>query len=99
MLADPATPWPLVILADDAEFCARTLANLLWVTFTRSNPSHDVHGVGATIEHKHWGCPGAIVIVAAQQVPTHAPPLLPDAQVVARLEALAVRGGPLHGLL
>ncbi len=98
VLADPATPWPLVILADDAEFCARTLANLLWVTFTRSNPSHDVHGVGATIEHKHWGCPGAIVIDARSKS-HHAPPLLPDAQVVARLEALAVRGGPLHGLL
>ncbi|MBX7083109.1 MAG: UbiD family decarboxylase [Nannocystaceae bacterium] len=98
VLDDPATPWPLVIVADDAEFCARSLANLLWVTFTRSNPSHDVHGVGASIEHKHWGCTGAVVIDARRK-PHHAPPLLPDPQVVARLEALAVRGGPLQGLL
>jgi 4-hydroxy-3-polyprenylbenzoate decarboxylase len=96
-LATPDTAWPLVVVADDAEFTARTLANLLWVTFTRSNPSHDIEGVGASIEHKHWGCTGALVIDARIK-PHHAPPLEPDARVVARVESLAAKGGPLHGL-
>src|SRR5690606_11471495 len=49
---------PLLVLCDDAGFTGASLENLLWVAFTRSNPSHDVHGVGSFIEHKHWGCTG-----------------------------------------
>jgi 4-hydroxy-3-polyprenylbenzoate decarboxylase len=97
VLATKDTAWPLAVLCDDAEFTARTLANFLWVTFTRSNPSHDVEGVGAFVEHKHWGCAGALV-VDARTKPHHAPPLLPDPKVVAKIEALAAKGGPLHGL-
>lgn len=97
VLASPDTAWPLVVVVDDAEFTARTLANFLWVTFTRSNPSHDVEGVGAFVEHKHWGCRGALVIDARIK-PHHAPPLEPDPRIVAKVEALATKGGPLHGL-
>ena len=97
VLADGETPWPVVVVVDDAEFAAKTLANFLWVTFTRSNPSHDVDGVGATVDHKHWGCTGAVVIDARIK-PHHAPLLEFDPRVVARIEGLAVRGGPLHGL-
>ncbi len=91
------TRWPLVVLVDDAEMTARTLANFLWVTFTRTNPSHDVHGVGAFTEHKHWGCRGA-VIIDARIKPHHAPPLDPDPAVSRRVDELAAAGGPLHGL-
>jgi len=98
VLASADTPWPLVVVVDDAEFTARTLANLLWVTFTRSNPSHDVDGVGAFVEHKHWGCTGAMVIDARIKA-HHAPPLEADPAVVARVESLARKGGPLAGLL
>ena len=86
-----------MVLCDDAERVARTLANFLWVTFTRSNPAHDVHGVGAFVEHKHWGCRGS-VIVDARQKPHHAPALEEDPEVTRRVEALAAPGGPLHGL-
>ncbi|MBT8046005.1 MAG: UbiD family decarboxylase, partial [Pontiella sp.] len=48
--------FPLVVLCDDPEFCATDFDNFLWVTFTRSNPSHDIHGVGAKTRFKHWGC-------------------------------------------
>ena len=97
VLDRPDTPWPLVVVVDDAEFTARTLANFLWVTFTRSNPAVDVDGVGASIVHKHWGCTGAVVIDARKK-PHHAPPLEFDPRVVTRIEALAAKGGPLHGL-
>jgi len=91
------TEWPLVVLVDDAEMTARSLANLLWVTFTRANPSHDVHGVRAFSEHKHWGCRGALVIDARIKA-HHAPPLEEDPEVTRRVEAMAAPGGPLHGL-
>jgi 4-hydroxy-3-polyprenylbenzoate decarboxylase len=89
---------PLVVLVDDAEFSARNTRNFLWVCFTRSNPSHDIQGVGASIEYKHWGCSGPL-IVDARQKPHHAPPLIEDPGVSKRVEALASPGGPLHGVL
>jgi 4-hydroxy-3-polyprenylbenzoate decarboxylase len=87
----------LIVLVDDPAFTARTLANFLWVTFTRSNPSHDVHGVGASIEYKHWGCTGPLIIDARIK-PWHAPPLIEDPRVSAKVDELAGPGGPLHGL-
>jgi 4-hydroxy-3-polyprenylbenzoate decarboxylase len=89
---------PLVVLVDDSEFAARTLNNLLWVTFTRSNPAADVHGFGEFNEQKHWGCLGPVVIDARIK-PHHAPPLVEDPAVTARVEELAKHGGPLHGVL
>lgn len=68
---------PLIIIADDSAFVAQTLNNFLWVTFTRSNPSHDIHGVQSFVEHKHWGCKGALIIDARIK-PHHAPPLIVD---------------------
>ena len=96
-LAGDQTPVPLVVVVDDAAMAARTVENFLWVTFTRTNPSHDVHGVGQFVEHKHWGCRGALVIDARIKA-HHAMALEEDPQVTRRIEALAVRGGPLHGL-
>lgn len=88
----------LVVVADDAEFTARTLDNFLWVTFTRSNPAADVHGIDSFTEQKHWGCRGALVIDARIK-PHHAPPLIEDPQVTARVNELARSGGPLHGII
>ncbi len=97
-LADATTPLPLLVVVDDAELVARTFDDFLWITFTRSNPSHDVHGVGAFVEHKHWGCRGSLVIDARIK-DHHAPPLEPDPEVTRRVDALAKRGGPLHGVI
>jgi 4-hydroxy-3-polyprenylbenzoate decarboxylase len=87
-----------VVLADDSEFTARTLNNFLWVTFTRSNPAADIDGIEASIEQKHWGCRGSLVIDARTK-PHHAPPLVEDPAVERRIEELAARGGPLHGIV
>jgi 4-hydroxy-3-polyprenylbenzoate decarboxylase len=65
---------PMILLVDDADFTAKTLNNFLWVTFTRANPSHDLHGVQAFFENKHWGCKSALVIDARKK-PHHAPEL------------------------
>ncbi|HEY3997741.1 MAG TPA: UbiD family decarboxylase [Candidatus Xenobia bacterium] len=89
---------PLWVVVDDSAFTAATLSNFLWVTFTRSNPAADVHGIDAFIEQKHWGCRGPLVIDARRK-PHHAPPLEEDPAVMHRVDALAAPGGPLHGIL
>jgi 4-hydroxy-3-polyprenylbenzoate decarboxylase len=96
--ADSINRFPLVVLVDDAEFTARTLANFLWVTFTRSNPAADIDGIESFTEQKHWGCRGSLVIDARIK-PHHAPPLVEDPDVARRVDALAARGGPLHGVI
>ena len=89
--------FPLIVLVDDSEFAARTLNNWLWVTFTRSNPAVDISGLESFSQDKHWGCRGSLVIDARIK-PHHAPPLIEDPAVTRRVDELAARGGPLHGL-
>ena len=81
---------PLILLVDDSKFSAATLNNFLWVAFTRANPSHDVHGVGAFMENKHWGCTGPLMIDARKK-PHHAPELVVDPDVQRRVAGLLER--------
>ncbi|MGH7200994.1 MAG: UbiD family decarboxylase, partial [Planctomycetaceae bacterium] len=97
-LEHPINRFPLVVVVDDSEFTARTLNNFLWVTFTRSDPAADVHGVCSFVEEKHWGCRGSLVIDARIK-PHHAPPLEEDPQASRRVDRLAAPGGPLHGII
>jgi 4-hydroxy-3-polyprenylbenzoate decarboxylase len=87
----------LIILCDDAQFIAASLNNFLWVSFTRCNPSHDIHGVGAFSQNKHWGCTGPLMIDARIK-PHHAPALVLDPEVEKRINRLWEKGGSLHGL-
>ena len=84
----PINRFPLVLVVDDSEFCARTLNNFLWTVFTRSNPASDIHGIGAQIIDKHWGCQGSLVIDARIK-PQHAPPLVEDPEITKRVDQLA----------
>lgn len=87
---------PLILLTDDSEFTSATLNNFVWTTFTRANPSHDIHGVNSFTEHKHWGCHGPLVIDARIK-PHHAPPLIPDKDVMKKVDKLFAKGGELYG--
>jgi 4-hydroxy-3-polyprenylbenzoate decarboxylase len=103
LLSDPLqgrdlSGFPLMVLCDDAAFVAAAMNNFVWVTFTRSNPSHDIHGIDSFIEHKHWGCHGPLVIDARIK-PHHAPPLEKDPEVEKRVDRLGARGGVLHGII
>jgi len=40
-----------MVLCDDAAFMAKTVNNFVWVTFTRSNPSHDIYGINSFTQH------------------------------------------------
>ncbi|MFK7905228.1 MAG: 3-octaprenyl-4-hydroxybenzoate carboxy-lyase, partial [Chitinophagales bacterium] len=89
---------PLILLTDDSEFVARTLNNFLWTSFTRCNPSHDIHGVHSFVEHKHWGCRGSLVMDTRIK-PHHAPPLIEDAPTERKVDQLGAKGGSLHGII
>jgi 4-hydroxy-3-polyprenylbenzoate decarboxylase len=97
-VAHPLNAFPLVVIVDDSDFTSRTLRNFLWVTFTRSNPAADVHGIGEQIHQKHWGCRGSLIIDARSK-PHHAPPLVEDPEVSKRVDRLGAPGGPLHGII
>ncbi len=89
--------FPMIVVCDDAEFVSQTLNNFLWVTFTRSNPANDIHGVNAFTRNKHWGCKGSLIIDARIK-PHHAPVLEKDAAVEKRIERLFVGDGSLAGV-
>ncbi|WP_017259397.1 UbiD family decarboxylase [Pedobacter arcticus] len=88
----------LIVLCDDAEFVAKNANNFVWVTFTRSNPAVDIYGIDSFIENKHWGCNGPMVIDARVK-PHHAPPLIMDATVEAKVDELGKKGGSLYGII
>jgi len=88
--AHPLHAFPLLVLVDDARFTAASLNNFLWVTFTRSNPAVDIDGVGSFVRDKHFGCTGPLVIDSRIK-PHHAPPLVEDTDVTAKVHALLSR--------
>ena len=90
--------FPLIVLVDDADFVAAHIDNFLWVTFTRCNPSHDIFGINETINNKHWGCTGPLVLDSRSK-PHHAPGLEPDPHVSRRVDRLFAKGGELYGVL
>jgi 4-hydroxy-3-polyprenylbenzoate decarboxylase len=67
----------MIVVVDDADFTAAHINNLLWVTFTRSNPAADIYGFEPFTRHKHWGCKGPMIIDARKK-PHHAPELIKD---------------------
>ncbi len=94
----PLCRYPLIVLVDDAQMAAKNIGNFAWVTFTRSNPAIDVYGIGAQTIDKHFSVSGSLVIDARIK-PHHAPPLIEDPQVTARVDALATRNLPISRYL
>jgi 4-hydroxy-3-polyprenylbenzoate decarboxylase len=88
---------PMIILCDDSSFISGSLQNFFWVTFTRSNPSHDIYGVNSYYENKHWACENMIIDV--RRKPHHAPPLIPDKAVERNIERFFAKGGSLQGII
>ncbi|HRN90866.1 MAG TPA: UbiD family decarboxylase [Ferruginibacter sp.] len=87
---------PLIVIADDPHEVSATLNNFLWITFTRCNPSHDMYGVQPSVEYKHWGCNGPILIDARIK-PHHAPVLEKDPEIENRINRFFTGNGPLAG--
>ncbi|MFN6037961.1 MAG: UbiD family decarboxylase [Bacteroidota bacterium] len=88
----------LIVICDNAEFLSKDIKNFLWVTFTRSNPSHDIHGINSFTKNKHWGCNGPLIIDARSK-PHHAPELIKDIETENRIERFFSKGGSLYGVI
>jgi len=88
--------FPFIIICDDANFLSENINNFLWTTFTRSNPSHDIQGIGTFYNNKHWGCNGPLVIDARSK-PHHAPPVVVDPTTNSKINYLFEEGGTLYG--
>lgn len=89
---------PLIVLCDNAAFTAANINNFVWVTFTRSNPSHDIYGINEFTEHKHWGCHGPLMIDARIK-PHHAPVLERVPEVEQLVDQMGQPGGELYGVI
>lgn len=92
----PIPTCPMILICDDSSFISESLSNFLWVTFTRSNPSHDIYGVNGYYENKHWHCDNLIIDVRSK--PHHAPPLIPDPAVDQKIKRFFVKGASLAGV-
>ena len=55
--------WQVVVLHDDIEY-ARSPEKFLWATWTRFNPSTDIHAKNIVVKNNHIGYEGPIVIDA-----------------------------------
>jgi 4-hydroxy-3-polyprenylbenzoate decarboxylase len=88
----------MIVVADDANFVSDNLRNYLWVTYTRTNPSHDIYGINSFTENKHWGCKGPLVLDARIK-PHHAPPVVVNASTENKIAPIFDKGGSLFGKL
>ena len=82
----------MIIRTEDPGWMASDLNNFLWAAFTRTNPSHDIEAIDAFITNKHWGAKGPLVFDATIK-PHHAPPVLKDAAVEKRVDAILEKYG------
>ena len=67
--------YPWISVVDDTSTlgteCPQTnLRDFLWLTFTRSDPAHDLYGLNERVEQKHWAA-DAPLIVDARIKPHH----------------------------
>lgn len=84
---DNINQFPLIVIVDDCSFVSKSFSNFLWVTFTRSNPSHDIYGINEKTEFKHWSCEKSLVIDARKK-PHHAPELIKDQKIEKKVDEL-----------
>ena len=77
----------MLVLTEDAAWMGLELNNFLWAAFTRVNPSHDIDGVDAFTENKHWGCTGPLIFDATIKK-HHAPPVLKDPVIEKRVDEI-----------
>lgn len=96
LIHEPLEGVAQIVICDDSDFLSANMNNYLWTTYTRCNPSHDIHGIHEFTENKHWGCHGPIIFDARSK-PHHAPPVEKNTDVEKQIEHLFNKGGSLYG--
>jgi 4-hydroxybenzoate decarboxylase subunit C len=56
--------WPLLVLTDEPERAARSVANFLWTTFTRFEPARDMYAASTRVVRHHLAYSAPVVIDA-----------------------------------
>jgi 4-hydroxy-3-polyprenylbenzoate decarboxylase len=84
-----------IVICDNSDFLSEHINNYLWTTYTRCNPSHDIHGIGEFTENKHWGCRGPLIFDARAKS-HHAPPVEKDPVIEKKIDRLFDKGGSLY---
>lgn len=84
-----------LVIHDEFVPSSKAINDYVWITYTRSNPSHDVYGVNEFIKDKHWACDGPMIIDARKK-PHHAPELVIDTKVEKQIERFFKKGAPLE---
>lgn len=86
-----------IVVCDDFTFGSgeQLLRDYLWLTYTRSNPSHDIYGINESIDNKHWGC-DLLMLVDARKKPHHAPELVQDPEVLQNIQRFFAPGASLE---
>ncbi len=82
----------MIVLTEEAAWMASNMQNFLWAAFTRANPSHDIDGIDAFVENKHWGSKGPLIIDATIKK-HHAPPVVKDAAIEKRVDTILAKYG------
>jgi 4-hydroxy-3-polyprenylbenzoate decarboxylase len=82
----------ILVITEDTAWMSSNMQNFLWAGFTRVNPSHDIDGIDAFVENKHWGCKGPLIFDATIKK-HHAPPVLKDAEVEKRVDDILSKYG------
>ncbi len=86
--------FPMIVITDDSDFTAAHINNFLWITFIKSNPSHDIYGLNEYVEHHHFGMSN--IIIDARTKPHHAPILEKDQNVEKKIDKLFSKGGEIY---
>lgn len=82
----------MLVLTENPNWMKEHINNFLWASFTRTNPSHDMDGVDAFYEDKHWGAKGPLIFDATIKK-HHAPILQKDPEVEKRVDAILAKYG------
>jgi 3-polyprenyl-4-hydroxybenzoate decarboxylase len=75
--AESLSPWPLVVLVDDAARTCRSEITFLWTTFTRFEPAADLHARAARVV-RHQGSYTPPVVIDARMKATYPKELFCD---------------------
>ena len=84
--SDTIANWPVVILCDDADQCARSSMNFLWTVFTRFEPAADIVPASQRVV-RHQVVHGAPIVIDCRMKQPYPEELFCDEETAAKVES------------